>query len=228
MDKHLNILAERIGRSAGFRPWLADLLDRDEGEIQAALSENDMASSYFADYLSEIGLRLRSDRRWTFDNLDSEARAIIGTDEVVLFHATSSVALPSIAKRGLVAGERDINRHGIEAAGVYLSARENEVGIYGDTAVHRMGGYPVTIEVVSKISDLRCDPDDSDIASGNWQFVVERVSPGDIANVADLVKAHHGALASLDEAKLLRGGATLSPPGPASCDRSRTPGPEVE
>lgn len=103
--------------------------------------------------------------------------------KVWLYHGTSSVLAPQIKKEGLIPGKTETN-YGWTRDVIFLTARErgraSSAEFYAHQAVGKLGGRPVIYRVLVDGSRLRPDPDDQDISSGRYQYVIRKVTPSQI------------------------------------------------
>lgn len=160
-----------------FANWMKDL-----GEERGKFDLD-----YCRDFLNEkYCIEIRDDGLVEINwRVDDDVERIVDSEKIVVFHATSSKLLPSIRKNGLLSGESDVNRLGSESAGVYVSLRSGGIPMemYARSAVAKHGGEPVVLEISTTLSSLSPDPDDADIDSGSYQYVLSRVAPADILNI---------------------------------------------
>ncbi|SHH60484.1 hypothetical protein [Ferrimonas marina] len=154
----------------------------------------DFASDELPTYLSEIaGIEAEEGGFELSEPLSEHARLLLAGCSVVLYHYTSSAQLADIARSGLVAGISDTNRNGEECQGVYLTTETvgPTVELYGRRAARVHGGEPVALAVAVPVDALgtwyREDPDDSDIASGSYQYVVPSVDAKHLVNLDELL-----------------------------------------
>ena len=131
------------------------------------------------------------------------ARQLRGKD-AWLYHGTTSKLLPRILRDGLVPGDEPPRRKRLRrqdrksnASGpgdhvryqphVFLTANADSdassASWYARGAAATHGGDPVILRVLVPWDDLEPDPDDADIASGRYQFVVDHVPPEAILEV---------------------------------------------
>ena len=131
------------------------------------------------------------------------ARQLCGKD-AWLYHGTTSKFLPRILRDGLVPGDEPPRRKRLRRQDrksntggpgdpvryqphVFLTANEaghaSSAEWYARGAAATHGGDPVILRVLVPWDDLEPDPDDADIASGRYQFVIDRVPPGAILEV---------------------------------------------
>ena len=124
--------------------------------------------------------------------------------EVWLYHGTTSRFLPRILREGLVPGDEPPQRKRLRRQGrksnvsgvgdrvryqphVFLTANADSnvssAAWYARGAAATHGGDPVVLRVLVPWDDLEPDPDDADIASGRYQFVVDHVPPEAILEV---------------------------------------------
>lgn len=175
-DKTITTLKSRLGRA--FIGWLKGI-----GESPKSKYILDYVEEYLRD---ELSVEIRDDGLIEFYLLDGQTSDLIGDLPVVLFHHTASGVLDRIKKEGLRPGI-DVNRWGKPAAGVYLTSLWNDVASEGyfrrAAAIH--GGEPVTITVRVRVSNLVSDPDDEDLSSGRYQWVVPYIPREDIIDVAE-------------------------------------------
>jgi predicted nucleotidyltransferase/8-oxo-dGTP pyrophosphatase MutT (NUDIX family) len=183
---------KRLAQAEAWRPVAMRMMQRDDanfGEWMRDLGEErgKLDLEYFRDFADEkYSLRIRDDGlievNWM---VDDDAARVIGGEDVVAFHATSTRLLPRIRREGLLPSKKDVNRFGQAPAGVYVSLRSGGVAMdgYADNAVSKHGGEPVVLEIRTRLADLSPDPDDADIESGRYQYVLPRVAPSDILNL---------------------------------------------
>lgn len=149
-----------------------------------------------------------ADARWERQAvvLDPYAMPSVRTlqgEDVWLYHGTTSAFLPRILREGLVPGKdaRPPRKRllGIKAnvsdrgdrvrfqPHVFLTANDggqaSSASWYARQAAHTHGGEPVVLRVIVDYDALAPDPDDEDIASGRYQFVVDHVPPEAIREV---------------------------------------------
>jgi hypothetical protein len=121
-------------------------------------------------------------------------KTIIGDNAVLLFHHTASGALPEILGEGLVAGKHAVNLQSpvTKASGVYVTLRDSgaDVDGYLNAARAYYGGDGLTLEVRSRITDLLPDPDDADLSSGRYQYVLPYIGLADIVNLSEVLKGY--------------------------------------
>jgi RNA:NAD 2'-phosphotransferase (TPT1/KptA family) len=122
---------------------------------------------------------------------------------VWLYHGTTSAFLPRILREGLVPGKDarpprkrllGLRANLADRGGqirfqpyVFLTAddsgRAASAGWYARQAAHVHGGDPVVLRVIVPYDALAPDPDDADIRSGRYQFVIDHVPPETIREV---------------------------------------------
>lgn len=171
----------------GFNAYLADLLDNNEAEIAEAMADKSLRLDYLNEYLDrELSISVRDDGRITIDYLPtSEVRRAVGDLPIVVFHHTASGALKHIKKEGLrPQAKRGKGTNYSSGAGVYVTLRQSGVDVdgYGRNAVRRYGGKPIAVEIEARLRDLEQDPDDADIQSGAYQYILPSVEPSEIIN----------------------------------------------
>lgn len=128
------------------------------------------------------------------DPLTPEVQALVGDLPIALFHHTASALLPVIAQEGLRIGAQ--TNHFNTQAGCYLSTLRagRPVEMYSTISARKHGGDPVAIRVKRRLSELRPDPDDADLAwARGRQFVTPAVPVCDLAD-PDLFASHGLAL----------------------------------
>lgn len=110
---------------------------------------------------------------------DAAVRRKAAGKDVWLYHGTSSLLLPDILKHGLLPGENVIDA---KTPGVFLTTQPghgyNDGGtaaFYAARAAQHFGGDPVVLRVLVPFDDLQPDPDDEDIQSGRYQYVIDAV-----------------------------------------------------
>jgi hypothetical protein len=162
-------------------------------DYQNYLREEDMPDDYdsLTEYLEDKhGINVEPDGLIRFFDLTPEVKKIVGDSDIVVYHYTSSAVLPDIVKEGLVSGKRDVNRHNLDSSGVYVTTEISGPAIegYRDTARGVLGGEPVTLAIRTKIKNLIPDPDDADIESGRYQFVLPKVDVDDVINLSDVIE----------------------------------------
>jgi len=108
--------------------------------------------------------------------------------DVWLYHGTTTKLWPSIRRHGLRIGDARVDPQ--ETPGVYLTAMPGRgihtggtATFYAERAAGALGGRPVVLRVLVPFDSLTADTDDEDIATGNYQFVTDYVSPEQILEV---------------------------------------------
>lgn len=135
----------------------------------------------------------------SFERLTPKVARLIGNKPILLYHHTSSALLSKIKETGLTSGNPSSNPHMNTRAGVYLTTEEggNAPRIYGQSAAKKHGGQHVTLEVKTRLGNLRPDPDDADIKpSEGKQFVIDAVPAVDILNLDDELHSATSAVAA--------------------------------
>jgi hypothetical protein len=155
-----------------------------EYEIESTLKGED---TYWIDeYLNdEYQITITNDGLIQFEELTDEVKDIVGNNDVLMYHHTSTGVMDDVSKQGLKETGVDVNRKGEVEKGVYLTTQYSgpEVDGYKQNAVQVHGGNPITLEVKTKVNKLIPDVDDADIKSGIHQFTVDNVSPKNIINI---------------------------------------------
>ena len=128
-------------------------------------------------------------------------RNLVGK-QVWLYHGTTSAFLPTILKDGLLPGV-DVKTKRLKGGGrsnvsnkadsirfqphVFLTANDGEgpasASWYARQAAFTHGGDPMILRVIVDWDDLEPDPDDTDIESGKYQFVIDRVPLSQIMEI---------------------------------------------
>ena len=114
--------------------------------------------------------------------------------KVWLYHGTSSKLLPRLKKDGIEPAREHGKQSNVGATAmteaspdfVFLTAKTDgaaSADFYAKNAARKHGGKPVVVRVLVDGSDLDYDPDDVDIQSGSYQFVIDRVAPGEIMEI---------------------------------------------
>lgn len=112
--------------------------------------------------------------------------------KVWLYHGTTDAFLDDIKKNGLrYRGKRSnvgATAHGPSRhKAVFLTSNSGSgpggAMQYARAAANKHGGKPTVIRVLVDGSDLRYDPDDTDISSGRSQYLMDAVSPDDIREI---------------------------------------------
>jgi len=179
----LKVILPRAHR-LGFTDYLTEVFE--PGEAIAFEDELDALHDWLHD---EHTIDVREDGLVEFWELTDEVRTLIGDLPVVLFHHTATGVEDAIRREGLVANPRvraweDVIGASNTGAGVYLTTNSSSYDPPGKGYVYRAqmahGGEPLTLSVVTRLADLELDPDDIDILSGKFQFVVPYVPPKDI------------------------------------------------
>jgi hypothetical protein len=148
----------------------------------------------------------KEDARWEAQAISLDWRAMppsrkLAGKQVWLYHGTTSAQLPMIEEKGLVPGmevrkkrllgvKSNISTKGDSVRyqpHVFLTAN-NDGGPssalwYARQAAHVHGGDPMVLRVMVDWDDLASDPDDQDIPSGRYQFVIDRVAPSQIMEI---------------------------------------------
>jgi hypothetical protein len=132
-------------------------------------------------------LNTEYDVEYNFDNGYFEINSndvpdFVKDHKVLLYHHTSSSIIDSIKQKGLMAGVNKTNPYKNSYSGVYLTTEYSSPTVEGYKyhATQKLGGEPVTLKVIVDYKDLSKDSDDSDIQSGNYQFITKRVEPENI------------------------------------------------
>lgn len=166
-----------------FRRWLDDLFENNETEIKEALADDDTRRDYLGDYLdSEHQLRVRDDGLIEFWKVTPEVEHIVGDNPVIVYHHTSDALLPKIGEQGLTRGNAPAQHAYNSNAGVYVTTATSgpDVDGYLRNATQKHGGREITLGIRTTLRDLTPDPDDADISSGQYQFILPSVSPTEI------------------------------------------------
>ena len=147
----------------------------------------------FEDFLEDnFGIQVQDNGLISVWFLGKAERDIIGVNAILLFHHTASGALAGIVKDGLVPGRHVVNLQApvTKASGVYLTLRDSgpDVDGYARGAAAYHGGDCVALEVRCLVKDLMPDPDDADLSSGRYQYVLPYVRCEDIVNLGEVVK----------------------------------------
>lgn len=166
--------------------------DYDPDDLSEVWNRRDVVAEWLDDtYAATVDERGRLDPSflWLDDFLD-----VAGDLPIVLMHHTSSALLPQIAREGLTAASKGAGNRDSTSThhGVYLTTEVSgpTPAGYQLSAVQRFGGEPVSLAVTVQASDLRPDPDDSDLYSvRNLQAVVDYVPPDQIDGLDELTKA---------------------------------------
>lgn len=187
-DQSQTVLRDMITRidRAAFEDWVRDNND----EADDALADPDQTLNELEFYLGdEHSIRIGSSGIVRFWKLTDEVARIIGANPVELYHFTSSPRVPSIKIHGLVADKQSVN--GTKTPGVFLTTESsgpaargymlNAVNSHHGTA--RDNAYGVMVTVKMYLNELRHDPDDADIQSGEVQFITDHVAPDRIIEI---------------------------------------------
>lgn len=152
-------------------------------EIQGDVNDLD----YFRDFVDEkYSIEIRDDGLTEINwRVDDDVKRVVGDEDIVVFHMTSTALLPKIRREGLRKSKKDANRFGQPPAGVYVSLHSSGVEFegYAYNATAKHGGEPIMLEIRTKLSSMLPDPDDADISSGAYQYVLPSVPPSDILNL---------------------------------------------
>jgi hypothetical protein len=179
----LEAILPRAG--AKFDVWLLELIE-DSAEVAAAKADRDLLLDYLSDWLREAhDVHVRSDGLIEFRVKDRATCRLVGDLPVVVFHHTSTAVLPSIRREGIVVRGHmapSANPYRNSGAGVYVTTESSGIVVrnYSFNAVARHGGDPATLEIVTTLEELAPDPDDEDISTGVYQFVLPYVAPHEI------------------------------------------------
>jgi len=178
---------------ASYYAWLLDLYRGDEADLQATLSKDDvLLAEHLEEWMmEEASIGVDGSGRFLIDVLDPMTRTIIENDDLILYHHTNSTILPTVSELGLIVNLK--RRHNPtemnSGAGVYLTTEGSGCAPQGymNAATRKRGGSPATLEVVTRVSDLQVDPDDTDLGVGRRQFVTPWVAPEAIVNLHEWV-----------------------------------------
>lgn len=164
-------------RQLGFDSWVQ--------EYDPEAVEEGWAHEYLGEWLEEQGVGIHDELdALTFWALDSDSMPVVKDFPVVLYHHTSTAAVPTIERSGIQPASRigskamtqrqaDENPHVVF---VTSEARGMAPTTYQYRAVQRFGGNPATVEiVVPDIRYLSPDEDDADLRSGYVQFQLDYV-----------------------------------------------------
>ena len=163
--------------------YLTHVLEVDESELDAAISDTDNIDAYLSDWYD---LSIRSGVFELEGPLEEPAKRLIGDNYVRLFHHTSDAVKDAIRQSGLVAGLHDVNRHGM-SGGVFVTSETSGevVDWYKRGAEAKLGGDAITFEVALKLSELKPDEHDADIRSGAYQYETDNIGVDRIIGVKD-------------------------------------------
>jgi hypothetical protein len=139
----------------------------------------------------------RDDAKWEAQGVEVDEGTPLSKlrgKKVWLYHGTTSKLVPSIQRDGLRPSDDHGKRSNIGSSAfrhatgdsVFLSARSSgdaSAHFYAQQAARRHGGDPVVLRVLVDGDDLQHDPDDKDIQSGRYQYVVPRVEPHEVMEV---------------------------------------------
>lgn len=130
--------------------------------------------------------------------------------KVWLYHGTSTALTDKIKKDGLLPGKTEAN-YGFTRNVIFLTARmrghTSSAEMYARLAANKLGGKPIIYRVLVDGGKLRPDPDDHDIASGRYQYVIsnvpssqikERIRLGTMKNMISRVATRHIAGKNFD------------------------------
>jgi len=164
-----------------------------EARYQDFLDDEVDDSEMFDDFLeTDFGLTLR-DGLIDFYRVDDFVDYLLKGQEVLIYHLTSTALLPQIKANGLLPGAVTGNKvnprfddpdpeNPERQPHVFLTTNPNSVP-YDRWAVGQFGGDEIVLEVRARYDRLEFDPDDDDIDSGRFQYVVPYVPPQDILNL---------------------------------------------
>lgn len=114
--------------------------------------------------------------------VDPQQLEELGDQDVWLYHGTSTALLPQIMEEGL--GGPSAPTGETQGRGAFLTAYPGGGGAIGGSAMwyargatRLHGGEPVILRVKVPASWLEFDPDDVDLTSGRYQFLVPHVPP---------------------------------------------------
>lgn len=120
------------------------------------------------------------------DSYGPPSLASLRGKKVWLYHGTTTAFSDAVKKDGLVPGQAKPYHPTTGARGksIFLTARpygrSGSAEFYADKATHKYGGYPIIYRVLVEGSRLKPDPDDADISSGRYQYIINRVMPNEI------------------------------------------------
>jgi hypothetical protein len=131
-----------------FEQYYNDLYEHDKADLENVLKDDADRLEMLRDYLNdEHSIRIREDGLIEFWDLTPEVEKIIGDKPVVVNHYTSDAILKDVSEKGLLPNIHNINRHGAEGDGIYVTTETSGPAVegYGRAAAGKLGGNPVYI-----------------------------------------------------------------------------------
>jgi hypothetical protein len=127
-----------------------------------------------------------------FWDMNSSVRRLIGDLPVIVWHHSSDAIAPTVAREGLRRITRGVNRHMNSSSGVYVTTLGSgkDVDQYHAMAVRGHGGNPFSYQIRTTFDQLTPDPDDADIYSGRFQYVMASVPPQQILNLQEALESN--------------------------------------
>jgi hypothetical protein len=124
-----------------------------------------------------------------FYKLWEDVENLIGDNPIKLYHFTSNKFIDSIKNNGLDMGHNKTNPYSNSYSGVYLTTETsgNVIDGYKNHIRQISNDSEVAmIEVKMYMNELTPDHDDSDISSGETQFISDRIEPNRILNIEEV------------------------------------------
>jgi hypothetical protein len=142
------------------------------------------------DYMWEkFGVQVRDDGLIDFRTKSGAVGRVIGDLPVAVYHVTSDNLARRVKKKGLAPSnevKKKVFTHGNSQSGVYvMNAGDTSLfNFYGRQAMSaHKGRNSVIVTIRTTLKELQDDPDDADIESGKYQFILPRVLPSAIVNI---------------------------------------------
>jgi hypothetical protein len=161
------------------REWLID-----NGTDEEDLADPDLFLWEFAYWLEqERSIEVREGIVW-FWRLEHDCSHLIADHPIGLYHYTNNYAAAKIKRDGLVGDQKSVNNRTEE--GVYLTTESSGPAVRGyiwNAVRARKGSHGVCVTVKTFLRDISPDPDDSDIVSGQTQFITDYVAPSQIIGI---------------------------------------------
>jgi hypothetical protein len=170
-----------LGYVYGMSPLQRATLGRLAPRLDMAGAREEDVHEALAD---RFGLVVAEDGLIEGNPLTEAAQRLIGDEPVALYHHTSSGLLGEIRTKGLLIG-RPTNFFNTQQ-GVYVSTIANgePVDVYQRRAARVHGGEPLALRVRRRLSELKPDPDDADLAwAQGRQFVTPAVPVEDLCEL---------------------------------------------
>lgn len=136
------------------------------------------------DELADVGITVAEDGLLEVDRITDQVHWLAGAKPeipVAMYHHTSSALLDAFRAEGLKIG-KPTNFFNTQQ-GVYVSTIQAgpPVSVYSRRAALVHGGVPITLRVRRKLSEIKPDPDDADLAwAQGRQYITPSVPPEDI------------------------------------------------